>query len=402
MTRQRTLTIALAASIALTAVACGSKSTTTTTATPSTDAPATTEATASTEAPATTETPTTEAAGVSASGISAERCQANKDAGKITYLSGFDFAAAASIVEVVLAQKNGYFEKMCLDVELKPSFSTANYPLVAGNEAQFSSAGSFTELAEFSAANEASLVGLSVDGRTAIDTLIVKPEQITAIADLKGKTLGVKGKLPPSVKAMLAKNGLIEGTDFKTVLLDGFDPKVHYAIDSIAGFPGWKSNEPGQLDAAGIKYATFDPTAEGIPGSFGLIYTNKKFLAEHPTAVEDFMRASMKALADAVADPTAAATACFEAITAGGNPNYLSIEGETFRWKIGAQLVTELTPAGTPLGMPDLAGLQAELDAYDAVGVFAEAGAKPSSEGVVTDAVLKAIYGTDGKVIWPS
>ena len=37
----------------------------------------------------TTETPTTEAAGVTSSGISPERCQANKDAGKITYLTGF-------------------------------------------------------------------------------------------------------------------------------------------------------------------------------------------------------------------------------------------------------------------------------------------------------------------------
>jgi len=346
----------------------------------------------STSAPSTT---------TGSTGISDERCAANRAAGKITYLSGFDFAAAASIVEVVLAEKLGYFETMCLDVELKPSFSTANYPLVAGNEAQFSSSGSFTELAEFNAANGADLVGLSVAGRTAIDTLIVKPDRIKAYADLKGTTIGVKGKLPPSIKALLAKNGLVEGTDFKTVLLEGFDPKVHYALDGIVGFPGWKTNEPGQLDAAGITYSTFDPTEEGIPGSFGLLYTNRKFLAEHPTAVQDFMRAAMKGLADAIADPTAAATACFEKITAGGNQNYLSIEGETFRWRVGAELIAELTPAGTPLGLPDLAGLQAEVDAYDAVGVFAGAGGKPSTEGVVDASVLQAIYGADGTVIWP-
>ena len=52
-------------------------------------------------------------------------------AGTITYLSGFDFAATASIIDVVVADEAGYFEDLCLDVELQPSFSTANYPIVA-------------------------------------------------------------------------------------------------------------------------------------------------------------------------------------------------------------------------------------------------------------------------------
>ena len=68
-----------------------------------------------------------------------ERCEANKAAGTITYLSSFDFAAAASIVEVLVAEERGYFDELCLDVEIQPSFSTANYPLVAANDAQFSS-----------------------------------------------------------------------------------------------------------------------------------------------------------------------------------------------------------------------------------------------------------------------
>src|SRR6188474_2092168 len=80
-----------------------------------------------------------------------DRCEANKAAGTISYLSGFDFAAAASIMEVMMAADRGYYADLCLDVKLTPSFSTANYPLVASNEAQFSSAGSFTELASFSA-----------------------------------------------------------------------------------------------------------------------------------------------------------------------------------------------------------------------------------------------------------
>lgn len=81
--------------------------------------------------------------------ISPERCEANKAAGTITYLSSFDFAATPSIVDVVMADKQGYFDALCLDVDMKSSFSTANYPIVAANQAQFSSAGSYTELLRF-------------------------------------------------------------------------------------------------------------------------------------------------------------------------------------------------------------------------------------------------------------
>ena len=51
--------------------------------------------------------PTTEPAEISpvtaGEAFPADRCAANQAAGKITYLSGFDFAAAASILEVVVA-----------------------------------------------------------------------------------------------------------------------------------------------------------------------------------------------------------------------------------------------------------------------------------------------------------
>ena len=78
-----------------------------------------------------------------------ERCEANRAAGTITYLSSFDFAAAASIVEVLVAEERGYFDELCLDVDIQASFSTANYPLIAANDAQFSSGGSFSEVVTF-------------------------------------------------------------------------------------------------------------------------------------------------------------------------------------------------------------------------------------------------------------
>ncbi len=330
----------------------------------------------------------------------AERCAANKAAGPIVYLSSFDFAASASIVDVLVAKSKGYYEQMCLDVQLKASFSVDNYPLIAANEAQFSSGGSFSEMADFAGANDAGFVALAVEGRTGIDALIVKDGAIASLADVKGTKIGVKGAITPSVKAMLAKQGLVEGTDYQTVLLDGFDPKVHIEVPDIIGFPGYKSNEPLQLAAAGAKFAVYDPSDYEIPGSFGIVYTNRTFLQQFPTATEDFMRATMKGLADAIADPKAAAAVAVDAINANGNTMFLSPEGETARWGVESELVGDSATAGQPAGLPLLDLLQAEVDTYAGIGLFADGA--PTVADLVDAGVLKAVYGTDGKVIWPS
>ena len=121
--RQRALIVPVL-SLALVAVACGDDS----------DAPAATAATAD--------------SGISPVAVGQafpeDRCEANKAAGTIKYNTGFDYAAAASILEVVVADEKGYFDDLCLDVEITPSFSTANYALVSSNEVQFASAGNFS------------------------------------------------------------------------------------------------------------------------------------------------------------------------------------------------------------------------------------------------------------------
>ena len=330
-----------------------------------------------------------------------ERCEANRAAGTITYLSSFDFAAAASIVEVLVAEERGYFDELCLDVDIQASFSTANYPLIAANDAQFSSGGSFSEVVTFAAANEADFVAVAVEGRTAIDSLIVKPGAAVELEDLLGSTIGVKlGKLPPSVGAMLAGAGLIEGTDYETVAVEGFDPIAHIAIPSIVGFPGYKSNEPGQLDRAAIDFTLFDPTEYDVPGSFGVLYTNRTFLTEHPSAAQDFVRAAMAGLTDAITDPAAASAIAVELINGGGNPNFLSPEGETFRWETESQLIVDTTPDGTGYGVPDAVVLQEELDTYAAVGLFGD-GETPTAEDWIDASIISSVYADDGSIIWP-
>ena len=329
----------------------------------------------------------------------ADRCAANQAAGTITYMTGFDYAATASIVDVLVAKEKGYFDTMCLDVEIKAGISVDNYPFLAANDAQFSSAGSFSELVNYATTNEASFVALAIEGKTGIDALIVKEGQATTLEDLRGSTIGVKRAITTSVAAMLKQAGMTEGVDYTTVLIDGFDPKVHIEIPDIVGFPGYKSNEPLQLEAAGIPFTLFDPAEYEIPGSFGVLYTNGQFLAEHPVAAQDFVRASMMGLADAVADPTAASDIALGFINASGNAMFLSPEGERARWGVESALVTS-TNSATAVGVPEPALLTEEVTTYAGIGLFG--GKVPDITPFVDTAVISSVYGEDRAVVWPS
>lgn len=383
--RFRLLSVALVAALA--AVSCSS------------DDDSSTDAT-STNAPDDGSTVSTDAALAVVSGeeFPEERCAANEAAGTITFLTGFDFAAASSIVDVIAADDAGYYEELCLDVEIRPGFSAQNYPLIASGTAQFASGGSFSEVVAFSAANDARFVATTVEGRSAIDTLIIKSGEASELAELEGTSIGVKGKLPPSIDVMLRGQGLVEGENFDTVLLDGFDPLAHIEIEEIVGFPGWKSNEVGALERAGVGIQLFDPLDFGVPGSFGVIFTSAEFAAEHPTAAEDFVRATLRGLEDAVMDPEAAATTAVALIEANGNPSFLSPEGEVFRWETEAALITAGTPEGTGLGVPDVTALQAEVDAYSEVGLFGDE--TPVAADYVVD-LAAGVYDEATAVIWP-
>jgi ABC-type nitrate/sulfonate/bicarbonate transport system substrate-binding protein len=232
-------------------------------------------------------------------------------------------------------------------------------------------------------------------GRSAIEGLVIpKDKGIASLADLKGKTIGVKGALPPSMVALLASEGLVAGQDYEEVLLDGFDPVAHLAT-GIDALPVFRSNEPGQLERAGIAFDLYD--AGELPGSFGLIFTNAKFAAEHPTALEDFVKADLAGWAAAVADPDAAVAAAVKRIDAAGNPNFLSPDGEGFRFTTEAKIVADATPAGVGQGVIDAKQLQAQLDAYVTAGVLT--GDVSIDNTFLAEATANA-YDKSGTLLW--
>lgn len=331
--------------------------------------------------------------------IPTERCAANQEAGTITFLTGSDLAAAAANIDVIEAEAAGYFDDLCLDVDIQSSEAGANYELVASGAAQFASGNSFSEVVAFAAANDADLLAATVEGRTTLDTLIVRAGDATELSDLADTRIGVADQLPPSIDLMLRNAGLTGGESFQTVQLTDADPVAHFELD-LQAISGTKSGDVGAFERAGVGVQIFDPLDAGIPGSFGVLFTSAEFTASHPTAAQDFIRAAMRGLADAVADPSNAAA---EAVDLNGtNPNAtpLSIDAETFRWETEASLILEGTPEGMGLGVPDLVGLQAEVDAYAAIGLFGD-GPTPLVDDYLALDLATGVY-DDSVLAWPS
>ena len=186
---------------------------------------------------------------VTPGGITDERCDANKAAGKITYQSSFDFSASASILDVVVADANGYFKDSASTWSCGRRFSTRTIRWWPPGRCRCQ-LGRLLHRDREHQHGRGRLVALIDYGKTAIEALLVRDDDpIRTLADVKGKTIGVKGDLPPSLVAMLAKPAW-SAAGLQGGAARGVRPR-RPAADPIDALPVYKSNEPGQLDAPG-------------------------------------------------------------------------------------------------------------------------------------------------------
>ncbi|GAB7005151.1 ABC transporter substrate-binding protein [Nocardioides sp. AN3] len=331
-------------------------------------------------------------AGKQGSAISAKRCEANKAAGKVTYLSGYYWQASASILEVIAADKLGYFKDLCLDVELQPGSGdvSQNSKLLASGRVQV---GGLSQQDTMTAnANGLRITGISSYSDAGLDILMTMPT-VTDLAQLKGKTLGQKGWVPVGVSAMLDKAGLKQG-DLKEVKV-GYDPTIlpRGQVDALVGFI---SNEPLQLAAAGTPAKVWEPQDFGVPGSLGAFAANPDFLAKHPTAAQDFLRAAFKAYQYCADASHIEQCIGFQHDRAGADSDP---QHETKVWQTETKVVAD-NPLPGRFGSIDarnVAKLAGVVTQYGGVKVTPSQAA-----GWFDSSFSDAVVGADGTVIWPA
>jgi len=330
--------------------------------------------------------------GVTTSGISKAECAKNRAAGPITFETSFDYAAAASILDVVVAYDRNYFKDMCLTVNLIPGFSTTNVADVSANKVQVSSLGSNSEVIA-AVREQANLVGVATYGNTAISELILPGNStVTKLKQLDGKPVGIKGALPYEVAAMLRQQG-VDISSLQQIQV-GFNPAI---IDQgrIDALPVYKSNEPFELKQLGLAFKVFDPTTYHISASFAAVVANRSWAKQNPTAMEDFLRADIEAFNWAVKHPTLAV-----ADTQARIASYLGISTSLsrFRWRVESGLCVKYSPAGMPFGMVDLQKAKYE---YAQDRRLALIGPGVDLNTAFDNSYIQAIYnGTT--LVWPS
>ena len=130
-------------------------------------------------------------------------------------------------------------------------------------------------------------------------------------ADLAGKKIGLPGLYGASYigfRAFLSANGLTESD----VVIDsiGYNQVELLAADQEDAVVIYVTNEPIQLEAQGYPVNTF-AVADYMPLVANGVVTSETMIAENPEAVEAFVQAFLRGVADTIADPEEAFEICY-------------------------------------------------------------------------------------------
>ncbi len=87
-------------------------------------------------------------------------------------------------------------------------------------------------------------------------------------------------------------------------------------------------------------------------------------------------------------------------LNANGNAQLLSPDGEIARWDVESKLISNSTASDLPFGVPDTKLLENEVNTYAEIGLFD--GQVPDFATLLNTTLVKGLYDSSGKVIWPA
>ena len=321
--------------------------------------------------------------------IEQERCDTNREAGPITFVTGYHYQASVTQLEVIAADALGYFDALCLDVEIQPGNGDlmGNAQLVSAGTARFTAMSNEAEVLQADTRDHG-IVGVATYGHVPISTLLTGPD-VGDLTELEGRTLGHQSMLPAPVEAMLVEAGV--DVDSVEQVEAGYDPSV-LPRDQVQALTGFRSNEPHRLDDLGEEYTQWLPEDFGVVGSFGVMVTDPVWAEEHPTATEDFLRA----VGHAFDHCQGAGEECVGYAAELDQAGY-DTEHNLKVWDTERELVASSTPEGEPRGFVDLDLTEREAETLVDNGELDEI---PELTPLFDTRYLEAVHeGSD--LVWP-
>ena len=224
----------------------------------------------------------------------------------IDFMAGFRAQANLPFVAVYVAQQEGFFDAVGLDVTINHSAQGEHIQLLLDGAIDVTTQPA-SELLQRRADPGAPLVAVALFGQTGdLGYAVLEESGITSPRDFAGKIVGFKGVVQAEFRAMLAAHGLSE-SDVELVSV-GFNPVV-LSEKQVDVYPVFLSNEPDTLNRViGVPTAVFQAADYGIP-TLGVTYVvNEDFLqdANHREALRRFLLATMQGFQFALDNPDAA------------------------------------------------------------------------------------------------
>ncbi|MCP4359057.1 MAG: ABC transporter substrate-binding protein [Chloroflexi bacterium] len=204
-----------------------------------------------------------------------------------------------------VAVDKGYFAEEGLELDFDYSFETDGMALVGANERPFAIvSGEQVILAR--AQGVPVVYVLEWFQKNPIALISKKGANIQTPQDLAGRNVGLPGFFGASYIGYL---GLLAANDIQPNSVNandiGFTQVESLLTDKAEAVVGYANNEPTQLTSLGedvhVLYVAdyIDMVANGI-------ITNETVIAENPELVQRFVRATLRGLADTLADPDGA------------------------------------------------------------------------------------------------
>jgi len=204
-----------------------------------------------------------------------------------------------------VAVDKGYYQEAGIEIEFDYSFETDGVTLVGANNLQFALVSG--EQVLLARAQELPVVYVLAWWQDYPVAVAAKSTSgIRTPADLAGKKIGLPGLFGANyigLRALLNAGGVAESD----VVLDsiGFNQVEALASDQEQAVVVYANNEPLQLSAEGYDVNVIRVADYVRLASNGLI-TNETTIAEHPELVRAMVQATLRGIADTIANPAEA------------------------------------------------------------------------------------------------